>query len=86
MINVIKIEELNELSTLKAEYINQATAPLDGMWLCGFVPMATHFGFYNNEELIGFCCVNSDGYLLQFYVNQRHYVHAADIFTSVLAK
>lgn len=86
MINVIKIEELNELSTLKAEYINQATAPLDAMWLCGFVPMATHFGFYNNEELIGFCCVNSDGYLLQFYVNQRHYVHAADIFTSVISK
>ncbi|MGR6861775.1 GNAT family N-acetyltransferase [Aliivibrio salmonicida] len=86
MINIIKIEQLNELSTLKTEYINQATAPLDGMWLCGFVPMAEHFGFYKDDVLIGFCCINSDGYLLQFYVNQSNHTLAEDIFTSVINK
>ena len=86
MINIIKIEQLEKLNELKAEYIKQATAPLDGMWLCGFVPMADHFGFYKNEELIGFCCINSDGYLLQFYVNQPNHALADDIFTSILNK
>lgn len=33
-----------ELQTLKEGYIQQCTAPLDGMWLTGFVPMAAHFG------------------------------------------
>lgn len=86
MITIEKIEQLEELSTLKKEYIKQATAPLDGMWLCGFVPMADHFGFYKNEELIGFCCLNSDSYLLQFYVNQPNQALADDIFTSIINK
>ncbi|MFT7219596.1 MAG: hypothetical protein ACI8Z1_001211, partial [Candidatus Azotimanducaceae bacterium] len=41
------------LQTLRSEYLQQATAPLDGMWLVGYVPASTHYGFYLDSELIG---------------------------------
>ena len=86
MINIVKIEQLEELSGLKAEYIEQAIAPLDGMWLCGFVPMATHFGFYKEDELAGFCCINDDGYLLQYYMKPEYYADSSSIFSAIIGK
>jgi hypothetical protein len=37
MIQIIAVESIGQLSELKQQYIGQTTAPLDGMWLCGFV-------------------------------------------------
>ena len=67
-----ELESTKPLGELKELLVGQATAPLDGMWLCGFVPLATHYGFYDEEELVGFCCVNDEGYLLQFFLTPRH--------------
>jgi hypothetical protein len=61
----------------------QTTAPLDGMWLGGFVPMASHFGLYEGDELIGFCCVNDEGYLLQFFVHPDHQNQSSQLFELV---
>lgn len=84
MLEIRKLETTNTLSILKAEYFNQTTAPLDGMWHFGFVPMAQHFGFYEGEQLIGFCCLNTDGYLLQFYVSQQAITSADELFSLII--
>ena len=86
MVQIKKVESIEELSELKQQYINQTTAPLDGMWLCGFVPIANHFGFYENENLVGFCCINDEGYLLQFYLCPDNQDQATLLFDSVLTK
>jgi RimJ/RimL family protein N-acetyltransferase len=80
MININKIESLSELTALKKTYFNSAIAPLDGMWHFGFVPMAKHFGFYVEQNLIGFCCVNDEGYLLQFYIEPNFYGFSQELF------
>lgn len=84
MIQVKKVESLAQLSRLKQEYIDQTTAPLDGMWLTGFVPMARHYGFYENEELVGYCCINDDGYLLQFYMRPHKLDQASPLFDLII--
>jgi RimJ/RimL family protein N-acetyltransferase len=71
MIEIKAITELDQLKLLKSEYLDQTTAPLDGMWLCGFVPLASHFGFYKNSTSIGYCCINDEGNLLQFYLRSN---------------
>jgi RimJ/RimL family protein N-acetyltransferase len=75
--------EVEQLSELKQLYIRQTTAPLDGMWLCGFVPMASHFGFYEDNGLVGFFCVNDEGYLLQFFVNQNCQNQSSQFFEAI---
>lgn len=68
MFKIEKIKELSVLDTLKEEYFFVASSPLDGMWHFGFVPMAEHFGFYHEEKLVGYFCVDKDGYVLQYFV------------------
>jgi RimJ/RimL family protein N-acetyltransferase len=55
------------------------------MWLCGFVPMARHYGFYDDGALVGFCCINDDGHLLQFFVDALHVDKSAELFASIVA-
>ncbi|MGB1198803.1 MAG: GNAT family N-acetyltransferase [Thalassotalea sp.] len=83
MIEIKVIEELRDLNALKKEYFSQSTAPLDGMWHFGFVPMAKHVGFYFSNTLIGFACINDDGYLLQFHLTPAHQANAPALFSLI---
>ncbi|WP_019028653.1 GNAT family N-acetyltransferase [Colwellia piezophila] len=83
MLTIKKIESLSELSELKQAYFAQSIAPLDGMWHFGFVPMAKHYGFYHHQNLVGFCCVNEEGYLLQFYLSPEINNTAQTLFTLI---
>jgi len=84
MLEIRVIDKIEVLSSLKKQYLAQTTAPLDGMWLCGFVPMANHFGFYDDEMLCGYCCINDDSFLLQFYILPEYKLYQADIFLSIV--
>ena len=84
MIQIKNIESLELLNELKQQYMEQTTSPLDGMWMVGFVPMANHYGFYDNGKIIGFFCINEDGYLLQFHVVPEKQNMASVLFNSVL--
>ena len=83
MIKLEDIKSLNELSELKQAYFEQATAPLDGMWHFGFAPMAKHFGFYVKSNLVGFCCINEEAYMLQFYLQPDYQLHCPQLFTLI---
>lgn len=84
MIQTKIIDSIEHLSELKQQYMDHTTAPLDGMWMAGFVPMAKHFGFFENEKLIGFFCINDDGYLLQFHVSPERQDQASVLFHSII--
>lgn len=80
------VESLATLNTLKQQYLEQTTAPLDGMWLHGFVPAATHYGYREGDELRGFFCVNDEGYLLQFFVDPRARAAEASLFEHAIVR
>lgn len=79
-----KIEPCTALEDLRAQYMREATAALDGMWLWGLVPMADHYGLYRDDELAGYYCVNADGYMLQFFVSAQHRAQSLQLFEVVL--
>jgi predicted acetyltransferase len=83
MLEIKPIENLEEISSLKKAYFAQSTAPLDGMWHFGFVPMSAHFGFYEQETLVGYCCINGEGYMLQFYLASDAKTDAKELFTLI---
>lgn len=83
MVTIKSVESPSDLSELKKAYFEQATVPLDGMWHFGFAPMAKHFGFYLDKTLVGFCCINDEGYMLQFYLEPNSQAHAQALFTLI---
>ncbi|MFA0016221.1 GNAT family N-acetyltransferase [Vibrio lentus] len=84
MLDIKKITTLNDLSELKTAYFSDSTAPLDGMWHFGFVPMSDHYGFYENDKLVGYCVLNGEGYLLQFFLAATASANIADLFTLII--
>ena len=84
MMQTRKVDSIEQLGELKAQYMDQTIGPLDGMWLCGFVPMATHFGFYDDDQLVGFCCLNEEGYLLQFFLCTEYQARSTEVFATLL--
>ncbi|MCG9546669.1 GNAT family N-acetyltransferase [Vibrio sp. Isolate33] len=84
MLDIKKTTTLSDLSELKTAYFADSTAPLDGMWHFGFVPMSDHYGFYENDILVGYCVLNGEGYLLQFYLAPTASANIADLFTLII--
>lgn len=83
MLEIKPIKTLEEISELKKQYFEQSAAPLDGMWHFGFVPMSSHFAFYEGDTLVGYCCINGDGYMLQFYLSQAANTQSKELFTLI---
>jgi len=83
MLNIKAIENLEEISHLKQAYFTQSTAPLDGMWHFGFALMSAHFGFYEQQQLVGYCCINGEGYMLQFYLADDAKTDSKQLFTLI---
>ncbi len=73
----------NELTGLKQRYLRQLAAPLDGMWEC-FVTLADHYSIICGDEVVGYCVINSEQRLLQFYVAGAR--DAGRIFSRVLTE
>ncbi|MEZ8640212.1 GNAT family N-acetyltransferase [Vibrio splendidus] len=84
MLDIKKISTLSDLNEFKTAYFAESTAPLDGMWHFGFVPMSDHFGFYENGNLVGYCVLNGEGYLLQFYLAPTASTHIEYLFPLIV--
>lgn len=83
MLDLKQLDSQDELSDLKQAYLSQVVAPLDGMWLCGFVPQATHFGVYSKGSVVGYYCLNDEGFMLQFYLAPAYQDQATTLFSSL---
>lgn len=81
-----QIETIHALHDLKQRYLSQTTAPLDGMWLHGFVPAARHYGWRERGQLCGYLCVNDDGYVLQFFVDPGMRSEEAALFERAVVR
>ncbi|MEM7247747.1 MAG: GNAT family N-acetyltransferase [Acidobacteriota bacterium] len=83
MVEVRRVSSADELREMKRSYLEQATAILDGMWLHGFLPQSSHFAFHEEGACIGYCCVNDEGQLLQFFVAPSSEGRASELFDLV---
>ena len=71
---------------LKKQYLNEITAPLDGMYFDGFLPQSDHFFIIKENVNIGYFCINSDGFILQFYINLKNQQKSSEYFKEILEK
>ena len=75
--------EVAYLAALKHEYLQQCISPLDGMWE-HFVGLADHYAIACDDTVIGYCAVNAEQKLLQFYIIGAH--DAAFILSQLISE
>jgi len=64
----------SELADMKRQHLEQLTAPLDDMWAY-FIAAADHYSIIIGNKTIGYCAVNSEQKLLQFYAIGAYDLH-----------
>ena len=67
----IKSTSSTTLSDLRSHYLHQLSTPLDGMWET-FADMGNHYAITDDGDGIGYCIVNDENVLLQFFVKPGH--------------
>lgn len=67
----IRKSTAEELSSLKQDYLDGLSAPIDGMW-ASFVSMADHYAIICGEDIIGYVAINAEQIMLRFYVKKGH--------------
>ncbi len=74
---------LAEIENLQQTYLQQQTAPLDGMWQ-SFVSMAQTSAIVCNKKTVGYISINAEQKLLQFYLEPGH--NSRQIFEQLLCE
>jgi len=85
MIEINAVAELEQLDALKNEYLTGTSAPLDDMWLCGFLPLSAHYEIRVNSALCGYLCINDAGHLLQFHLRENEDSDGTSLLAEILA-
>ncbi|MEZ4824779.1 MAG: GNAT family N-acetyltransferase [Bacteroidia bacterium] len=72
-----------KLLTLKEEYYQSLSAPMDGMWHV-FAEQSAQWEISADQKLSGFFSINSSGQLLGLYMRDHLLIQAPEIFRSLL--
>ena len=80
-----KLPEENWQS-IRREFYQSLTMPFDGMWDEIIHERAQLWGFYDEDEIVGYCSVDEDKTLLNFYLNEAYHDRQKRGFDRVLFK
>ncbi len=86
MITLHPLPNLSSIATLKAQYLQNLVAPMDGMWDAGFTDPAPHWELRMDGERAGYYAANDEGTLLQFFVCPAFEQHGRALFDHVIAQ
>ncbi|MDX2250331.1 MAG: GNAT family N-acetyltransferase [Bacteroidia bacterium] len=80
---ILSTQPQQTLLTLKEEFYQTLSAPLDGMWH-SFSEQASQWEIYSEQKLIGFFSINGYKQLLGIYIRDPYLTIAQEIFTEIL--
>ncbi len=66
--NFIETEITESINKLRGLLYQKLTAPIDAMWEQLYIASSQHYFIENNENTIGYCCINENGDLLQIFL------------------
>lgn len=78
-----KITDTSTILPLKEEWRKTLTGPQDDMWEA-FTEYADHWALKEEDETIGYACVNEENLLLQFFVLSPEIQHGITVFQQFL--
>ena len=86
MLSIHPLPDPSDLRPLKAAYLEGLLAPLDGMWEVGFIQAAPHFEIRLDGQQAGYCVIDQESTLTQFFVKAELQAHGRALLEQVLAQ
>lgn len=82
--NFTKTDNTAAVSHLRSQLYHKLTAPIDAMWEQLYIASSQHYLIENNHKTYGYCCVNSEGYLLQMFLLEEYSSQMEKVITALI--
>ena len=70
--NFIKSNITDTINSLRSELYQKLTAPIDAMWEQLYIDSSQHYLIENNENTLGYCCINEEDSLIQIFLVEEY--------------
>jgi predicted acetyltransferase len=70
------------ISHLRSQLYQKLTAPIDAMWEQLYIASSQDYLIENNSKTYGYCCVNSEGCLVQMFLLEEHGAKMEKVITT----
>lgn len=78
------IEQTARIQQLNADYLRTLIAPMDGMWEGAIIPQATCWEILDQQQSVGYFCLDAEQCLLRFHLWETYQPRAQEIFRWLL--
>ena len=80
------IKKINkeDIEEMRKGYYTNLTAPMDDMWEEGIIPNGNFFTVTQDEFIVGYFVLDSEGVMIAFYVKEKE--EATEIFKTIVAE
>lgn len=85
MIRFTRLDRFEIIQQLRSDYLHTLIAPMDGMWESVIISQATYWEIQDGERHAGHFCLDSNNYLLRFYLIKEHQAQAQEIFQRIIS-
>ncbi len=86
MLTSTQCESSNTVKQRSTDYLRTLIAPMDGMWEGRVIAQATCWELHDQGQYAGYCCIDSNNYLVRFYLLEDYRGQAQTIFRWVISK
>lgn len=83
--NFIKTDITKPIEEFRARLYRDLKAPIDAMWELLYIPSSQHYLISDNNDTIGYCCVNDQGALVQIYLQNEFRVAMNQVIKALIS-
>lgn len=70
--NFTKTDNTDAIHHLRSKLYQKLSAPIDAMWELLYIGSSQHYFIESNNTVIGYCCINDEGSLLQIFLLEAY--------------
>ena len=85
MMRFTRLDRLEMIQQLRADYVRTLIAPMDGMWESVSISQAAFWDIQDGQQSAGHFCLDSSNALLRFYLREEYQTQAQEIFQSIIS-
>ncbi|MDA3907061.1 MAG: GNAT family N-acetyltransferase [Bacteroidales bacterium] len=80
----IKTNITDTINGLRSQLYKKLTAPIDAMWELLYIGSSQHYFIENDENIMGYCCINDDNCLVQIFLLEEYNSKMENVITALI--
>lgn len=79
-----KTNNTDTIIELRSKLYQKLTAPIDAMWEQLYIASSQHYLIKDNDNTLGYCCINEERCLIQVFIEEYYYSKMGNIIEELI--